>query len=91
MRAGFGVDARVGEAKALDGATGEEVLLDNFSSVLRLDEAIPDRFGIDHHGGAVLALIQAQGLVDADAIGDAGRLGELLQLGVQIALSIGRA
>jgi hypothetical protein len=52
---------------------------------------VPHSFGIDHHRGPVLALIQAQGFVDAHRASQSGSLGKLLQLRMQFALSIARA
>ena len=88
--AGLGVDAGVGDAEALDGAAVHQVLFHDLSCVFRLDAAIPDRLRVDDDGGAVLALVEAERLVDAHA-GEAGSLGELLELGEYFALSIGGA
>src|SRR6516165_3068027 len=59
MRARFGIDAAVGEAKALHRAAGNQMLLDDLRRVFRLHETIPDRFGIHDNRGPVLALVQA--------------------------------
>lgn len=67
-----GVDAGVGKAKALDRTTVEEVLLNDLFGVAGFGETIPDRVGIDDEDGAVLTLIEAAGLVDADAMLEAG-------------------
>ena len=91
MRARLGVEALVGEAQALDGAAGDEVLVDDFGGVFQADVAIPDGLGVDHDGGAVLALIEAAGLVDADARGEAGGLGKLLDGRVELGLAVGVA
>ena len=89
--AAFGVDALVGEAQPLDGPAAHQVLLDNRRRVLRLDRAVPHRFGIHHDGRPVFALIQAKGFVDANAVGKTGGFGQLLQLGVQFAFAVGGA
>jgi hypothetical protein len=91
MGAGLGVDAFVGEAEALDGTAGDEVLVDDFGGVFRADVAVPDGLGVDDDGVAVFALIEAAGLVDADAGGKAGGLDELLDGGVEFALAVGVA
>jgi hypothetical protein len=88
MRAGFAVDAVFGDAKALDGTTGDEVFGNNFSGVFGPDVAVPDGVRIDNHGGAVLALVEATGLVDAHPAGEACFFAKLLQARVQIALSV---
>jgi hypothetical protein len=91
VRAGFGVQAGVGDAEALDGAAGDEVLCDDFISIFRFDAAIPDGIGVDHDSRAVLALVKAAGLVDADAAREAGFAGELREAGVERALTVGGA
>jgi hypothetical protein len=90
MGAGLGVDAGVGDAEALDGAAVDQVLLDDLGCVFGLHTAVPDGLGVDDDGGAVLALVKAERLVDAHA-GEAGGLGELLELSEDFALSIGGA
>jgi hypothetical protein len=74
-----GVDAGVGKAEALDGTAVEEVLLDDLFGVVGIGETVPDGFGIDDEDGAVLALIEATGLVDADAVLEAGGLDGILE------------
>ena len=61
VRAVFGVEARVGEAEALDGTIVEEVFGNDLVDVAGVDVAVPDRFGIDDDDGAVLALVEAAG------------------------------
>ena len=53
--------------------------------------AVPDGLRVNHHRGAVLALVQAAGLVDSDFAGQARVSRKLLQPGVQRARSIGGA
>jgi hypothetical protein len=89
--AGFGVQAGVGDAEAFDWASGDEVLGDDFVGVFGINAAIPDGIGVDDHGGAVLALVKAAGLVDSDAAGEAGFSGELREAGVERALAVGGA
>ena len=89
--AGLGVEAFVGEAQALDGAAGDEVLVDDLCCVFRADVAVPDGLRVDDYGGAVFALIEAASLVDADPGAKAGRLDELLDCGVEFALAVGVA
>ena len=91
VRAGLGVDARVGKTQALDGPASYKVLLHNLRGVAGLHVAVPDGFGIDHYRGAMFALIQAERFVDANGSAESGSLGQLLQLGVEIAFAIGGA
>jgi hypothetical protein len=89
--AGFGVDAFVGEAEALDRTPGDKVLVDDGFGVFGLHVAVPHGIGVDDDRGTVLALIQAKRLVDADIGSEAGFSSELRKAGVQFALSIGGA
>ena len=89
--AGFCVEAGVGDAEALDGAAGDEVLGDDLFGVFGFYRAVPDGLRVDDDSGAVLALIETAGLVDADASGEAGFAGELREAGVEGALAVGCA
>jgi hypothetical protein len=62
------VETGVGEAQALDGTVVEEVFGDNLRDVFDVDEAIPDGFGVDHHDGTVLALVEAARFVSPDVV-----------------------
>jgi hypothetical protein len=86
----LGIDAGIGYAEALDRSAVHQMLLDDLGRVFRLDPAVPDGLRVDHDGGAVLALVEAKGLVDTH-VGEAGRLGGLLELGENFALSISGA
>ena len=88
MGALFGVDAGIGQAQALDWPSADQVLGDDFGGVRRLDVSLPDRLGVNHHDWAVLALIQAQGLVNAGRPTKAGCPRKQLQFRDQVALSI---
>lgn len=88
MRAGLGIEAVFGNAQPLDGTAADKVLGDDFFGVFGTDIAVPHGLGIDNHVGAVLALIQAAGLVDAHAAGQARFPGELLQARVQFAFAV---
>ena len=90
VRAGLGVDASVGQTETLDGLAADQVLFHNLRGVRGLYVAIPDGLGIDHNRGAVLALIETAGFVDAHGAAEAGGLRELLQLGEELAFPIGR-
>ena len=78
-----GVDAGVGKAEALDGATVDEVLLNDLFGVAGFGEAVPDGFGIDDEDGAVLALVEAAGFVDADAVFEARGFDRVLERGAK--------
>jgi len=73
------VDTGRWQPKAFDGLSSNEVLLDNFLGVARMDEAVPDGLGIDDDDSRVFALVKAAGLVDADPALKPGRLYSILQ------------
>jgi hypothetical protein len=89
VRAALGVDALVGEAQALDGTAADEMLAHDLLGILGLDVAVPDGLGIDDDGGAVLALVEAAGLVDAHAAAEVCGLRGLLQGYMNIASATG--
>jgi hypothetical protein len=84
----LGVEAGVGEQKALDGTAVDEVLADNLVDVFRVDEAVPDRVGIDDHYGAVLALVETASFVGADFALQAGLLDCVLEGAFQLAAAV---
>jgi hypothetical protein len=88
MRACLGVHTGVGQAEAFHRAAIDQVLLHDLSGIIGLHVAIPNRLGIDDDRGTVFALVEAQGLIDADSVAETGRFRELLQLGVQLALAV---
>lgn len=88
MRAGFGVDAFVGEPQALDWPPTYQMLLDNFRRVGCLHMAVPDSLRVDDHRGPVFALIKAEGLIDPHGRAEPRSFGQLLQLSVKLALAI---
>jgi hypothetical protein len=91
VRAVFGVEARVGEAEALDGTIVEEVFGNDLVDVAGVDVAVPDRFGIDDDDGAVLALVEAAGFVRADVVLEAGFLDGVLESCFKLFASLGKA
>jgi hypothetical protein len=66
VRTNLSVKARVGEEKALDGATMQQVLTDNLRNIFYVDEAVPNGLRIDDHDGAMLALVETAGFIGAD-------------------------
>jgi len=65
MRAGPGIDARIGQSQPLHGPPVDQVLLHNLRGIPGRHMAVPHSLGIHDHRGPVLALVQAEGLVDA--------------------------
>lgn len=78
------VQAGIGQAQARDGAAVDEVLADDLDDVVQVHEAVPDGLGIDDDGGAVLALVEAAGLVCADVVLEAGGLDGVLEGGFEL-------
>jgi hypothetical protein len=91
VRAVFGVEARVGEAEALDGTIVEEVFGDDLVDVAGMDVAVPDGFGIDDDDGAVLALVEAAGFVGADVVLESGFLDGVLERCFKLFAALGKA
>ena len=75
----LGIEAGIGQAKAFDGTTVQEVFVDDLPDVPEMDEAVPDGLGIDHDYGSVLALVEATGLVGADVVLEASFLDGILE------------
>jgi hypothetical protein len=67
-----------------------KVLLDNLRYILRPHESIPDLLGINHYGGAMLALVQAPGRIGADLHGEAGIRDLPLEKFLQFTVSLRR-
>jgi hypothetical protein len=88
MRAAFGIHARVGKAQPLHRPPAHQVLRHNLFRVLRLHVPVPNRIGIHHYRGPMLALVQAAGLVDAHLRAQPGLARKLLQARVQSARSV---
>jgi hypothetical protein len=91
MGAGAGVQAFVRDAQPFHRPTADQMFGNNFRGIVGIHVPIPDGFRINHDHRAMLALVQAAGLVDAHLPGQTGSLGELLQADVQIAGSVGGA
>jgi hypothetical protein len=87
----LGVEAGSRQAKPLHGAAMEKVLFDNLVHIFQLDEAVPDRFGIDDDHGAMLALVEAAGLVGANQMLEAGVLYSVLEGGFELFSALGQA
>ena len=84
MRTVLGVHAGVGQTEAVDGTAVEEVLVDDLFGVAGVGKTVPDGFGIDDEDGAVLALIEATGLIDADTVLEAGGFDGVLEGGAEL-------
>jgi hypothetical protein len=89
MRADGGVEAFVGDDEALDRAASDEVLADDLRHVFGFDATVPDSLGVDDNSGAVLALIEASGLVGAHARGEAGSFQGVFEMAVEFTFAVG--
>jgi hypothetical protein len=63
MRTVIAINAGLRETEPIDGIPFDEVFPDDLFHVASMDAAVPDRIGVDHHDGAMLALVKASGLV----------------------------
>jgi hypothetical protein len=91
VRAGLGVEAFVGEAKAFDRRAANDVRVDDLIDVGFGDVAVPDGFGIHDDGGTVFALVEASGLIGANAAFDSALSQLLLKYLLQTGLGEGIA
>jgi hypothetical protein len=91
MRAAFCVDTFICQSQALDWPAAHQVLLHNLRGIRRLHMAVPHGLRVNHHGGPVLALVKAHGLIDAHGRAQPCGFRQLLQLRVEFAFSIGGA
>lgn len=91
VRANGGVEAVVCDEKALDGTAADEVFADDLGNIFDLDPTVPDGFRVDDDGWAMLALLKASGLVDADAGDETGSLCSVLEGRVELTLAVGGA
>jgi hypothetical protein len=60
------VNTRIGQAKPLDGLATQDVAVDDFGHIRFCHAAVPNRVRIHDHRWAMLALIEAPGLVGAN-------------------------
>ena len=68
MRTVFSIEACIRQPKALHRPVMQKVFCHNFIHVFYLDEAVPNRLGIDHNHRPMLALIETTGLICPDAV-----------------------
>ena len=85
------VDASLGDAEPLHGAAAGDVAFHDLRHVLDLHPAVPHPFGIHHHGGAVLALVETARGVGPDGLLEAPPIHLLLEAGAQLLGAIGVA
>ena len=91
MRTALGVQAFIGNTQPLYRTAGNEMLGNDLFGILRLDASVPHGIRINHDRRAMLALVQAAGLIDPHFAAKTGLFRQLLEAGVQFALSISRA
>ena len=84
MRATLSIQTGIGQAQARHRAAIHQVLADDLGDVFDVHEAVPDGLGIDDDGGAMLALVEAAGLVGADLVLQAGLLDGVLEGGFEL-------
>ena len=67
-----------------------KVLGDNFIHIFKVNEAIPDGLRIDHDHWAMLALIEASGLVGANNMLQSGILDGVLERAFELFAALGK-
>lgn len=78
------VDAGFGQPQPLHWPTVHEVFPDNFFRVSGVHKPIPDGFRVHDEHSAMLALIQATGLIHAHAMFQTGNLDGVFQSSAQL-------
>ncbi len=90
MRASLRVNATLRQSQPLHRTPADQVLLHNLRCIFRSYVAIPHCFGIYHHSGPVLALVQASGFVDPHPAIKSCFSAQLFQPRMQLTISIVR-
>ena len=85
MRAVGVIEASVIDEEVVEDFAAEEGFLDDAGDIFESDAAVPDALGVDDDGGAMLALVEAAGLVGPSEVAEAGFL-EFLFEGITQAL-----
>ncbi|OJV41466.1 MAG: hypothetical protein BGO25_17355 [Acidobacteriales bacterium 59-55] len=91
MRAMLGIEAGSRQAKSLHGTAMQKMLGNDLVHVFQLDEAVPDRLGIDDDHGAMLALVETAGLVGANQVLEARILHSVLEGGLKLFAALRQA
>src|SRR5512143_760117 len=91
MRAGRRIEARVRRYQPLDGFSTNDVRIENLVDIFRGDVSIPNRLRINNDIRAVLALVEASGLIGADLSLQAAPRDSCLEKLVQFSAAIGVA
>ncbi len=90
MRTLLGIQASAGQTETLHRAPMDEVFGNDLFHILELHKAIPDPLRIDHHNRAMLALVEAAGLVGADEVLEARVLNGVLEGGFDLLAALGK-
>jgi hypothetical protein len=57
------IETALSEPETLDRTPVNEMFRDDLVHIFDMNEAVPDRLGIDHHHRSMLALVKAAGLI----------------------------
>ena len=79
-----------GSRRRSTGRPCDQVLGDDFIHIFELHKAVPDRLGIDHDDRAMLALVEAAGLVGADQMLQTGIFDSVLEGRFQLFAALGK-
>jgi hypothetical protein len=85
------VDAGVGQTKALDRISLDEMLLNDLFRIAEMDAAVPDRVRIDDDNGTVFALVKTAGFVRAYLVLEACLLDGVLEGRLQFLAALRQA
>jgi hypothetical protein len=91
MRAMLDIEASFGEPETFHWTSMDKMFADNLLHIVDLNEAIPDRLGIDHNHRPMLALIKAAGLIRPDLGLQPGSLNGIFEGGFELLASSWKA
>lgn len=90
MRAMLRIEAGIGESQTFHRPSVDEVFAYDFIDIFESHKAIPDRFGIDHDGRAMLALVEAARLVGSNQMLESGLFNGVLERGFDLFAALGK-
>jgi hypothetical protein len=85
------IEAGSRKTEPLHRAAMQEVFVDDLIYIFELDEAVPDRLGIDDDNRAMLALVEAARLVGANKVLQSCVLNSVLERKFELFTSLGQA
>lgn len=89
MSAGWCIDTGIGKNQSFNRFTAEDMAIDDFLNIGSCHASIPHSVRIDHHIGAVLALVETSGLIGTNSMLQSAFCQLLFEDPLQLALAGG--